>query len=363
MNSQDQTKEHDMSDEIKVLNVGAGFMGTLHAKAYEQIEAVKNVGIVTRNYSSSEKLANILSGDVPRFTDFEEALEKTCPDAVAISTYTDSHYHYVSTALNRGLHVFVEKPLAETIEESQALFALANHVNRKLYVGYILMTHPSWNQFTEIAHDLGKPLAMRMNLNQQAKGDFYDTLYNIMQVQSPIVDCGVHYVDIMYQMAQCRPVRVHAIGCRNWDLVPEHICNYGQLQVEFEDGSVGWYEAGWGPMMSETAYFIKDIVGPAGAASICPDKGRSDDKDHHVEANTIIRHYAEQKDKEFVREDEVIRIEEPDHDGLALLEQRAFVDCIRNDADMSSHQDRVITSLQIVFAADQSQKTKQVVEL
>jgi hypothetical protein len=82
-----------------------------------------------------------------------------------------------------------------------------------------------------------------------------------------------------------------------------------------------------------------------------------------VEANTIIRHYAEQKDKEFVREDEVIRIEEPDHDGLALLEQRAFVDCIRNDADMSSHQDRVITSLQIVFAADQSQKTKQVVEL
>jgi len=121
---------------------------------------------------------------------------------------------------------------------------------------------------------------MRMNLNQQAKGEFYDTLHNIMQVQSPIVDCGVHYVDIMYQMAQCRPVRVHAIGCRNWDLVPEHICNYGQLQVEFEDGSVGWYEAGWGPMMSETAYFIKDVAGPEGAASIVPDKGRSDDKDH-----------------------------------------------------------------------------------
>ena len=352
-----------MSDEIRVLSVGAGFMGTLHAKAYKQIAGVRNVGIVTRNYSSSETLAGILGGGVPRFTDFEEALAKTSPDAVAISTYTDSHYHYVSTALNRGLHVFVEKPLAETLEQSLELFDLANRVNRKLYVGYILMTHPSWNKFTEIAHALGKPLAMRMNLNQQAKGDFYDTLYNIMQVQSPIVDCGVHYVDIMYQMAQCRPVRVHAIGCRNWNLVPEHICNYGQLQVEFEDGSVGWYEAGWGPMMSETAYFIKDIVGPAGAASICPAKGRSDDKDHHVEANTIIRHYAEQKDKEFVRNDEIIRIEEPDHDGLALLEQQAFIDCIRKDTDMSSHQDRVITSLRIVFAADQSQKTKQVVEL
>jgi hypothetical protein len=46
-----------------------------------------------------------------------------------------------------------------------------------------------------------------------------------------------------------------------------------------------------------------------------------------------------------------------------LLEQQAFIDCIRNDTDMSSHQDRVMTSLRIVFAADQSQKTKQVVEL
>ena len=115
--------------------------------------------------------------------------------------------------------------------------------------------------------------------------------------------------------------------------------------------------------MSETAYFIKDVVGPGGAASIVPDKGRSDDKDHHVEANTIIRHYAEQKDKEFVRDDEVVTIDEPDHDGLALLEQKAFVDCIRNDTDMSSHQDRVMTSLRIVFAADESQKGRRVVEL
>ncbi|MFT5471552.1 MAG: putative dehydrogenase [Verrucomicrobiales bacterium] len=167
-----------MSSNIKVLNVGAGFMGTLHAKAFQQIDGVENVGIVTRNLSSSEKLGSVLGENVPRFTDFEEALEKTFPDAVAISTYTDSHYHYVSTALNRGLHVFVEKPLAETMEESRELFDLANKVNKKLYVGYILMTHPSWSKFTEIAHDLGKPLAMRMNLNQQAKGEFYDTLFN-----------------------------------------------------------------------------------------------------------------------------------------------------------------------------------------
>ena len=44
--------------------------------------------------------------------------------------------------------------------------------------------------------------------------------------------------------------------------------NYGQLQVAFDDGSVGWYEAGWGPMMSETAFFVKDVIGPKGSVSI-----------------------------------------------------------------------------------------------
>ena len=156
--------------------------------------------------------------------------------------------------------MFVEKPLAETIDECQELFDLANSVNKKLYVGYILMTHPSWNRFIEVSHDLGKPLAMRMNLNQQAKGDF-TTHSTILCRSSLIRDCGVHYlVDINHQMAQSKPVRVHAIGCRNWDKVPEHINNYGQLQVEFEDGSVGWYEAGWGPMMSEVAYFVKKML-------------------------------------------------------------------------------------------------------
>ena len=67
-------------------------------------------------------------------------------------------------------------------------------------------------------------------------------------------------------------------------------CPNCAAQVEFEDGSVGWYEAGWGPMMSETAYFIKDIIGPEGAASISVEKGRSDDKDHHADNNYYKLH-------------------------------------------------------------------------
>lgn len=57
--------------------------------------------------------------------------------------------------------------------------------------------------------------------------------------------------------------------------------NYGQLQVTFEDGSVGWYECGWGPMMSETAFFVKDVVGPKGSVSIVSSIDDSSDISSH----------------------------------------------------------------------------------
>ena len=55
---------------------------------------------------------------------------------------------------------------------------------------------------------------------------------------------------------------VSAIGVRLSDEIPKDNYNYGQLQIRFEDDSVGWYEAGWGPMISETAFFVKDVIGP-----------------------------------------------------------------------------------------------------
>ena len=58
------------------------------------------------------------------------------------------------------------------------------------------------------------------------------------------------------------------MGLRLSDEIADDMYNYGQLQVWFEDGSVGWYEAGWGPMMSETAFFVKDVVSPKGSVSI-----------------------------------------------------------------------------------------------
>ena len=121
-------------------------------------------------------------------------------------------------------------------------------------------------KFIEIARQLGTPLVFRMNLNQQSNGETWEWHKRLMDSFPPIVDCGVHYVDVMCQMTKAKPKRVQAMGVHLSKEVKEY--NYGVLQVGFDDGSVGWYEAGWGPMMSETAFFVKDVIGPKGSVSI-----------------------------------------------------------------------------------------------
>src|SRR5690606_13083536 len=68
------------------------------------------------------------------------------------------------------------------------------------------------------------------------------------------------YVDVMCQMTDAKPISVYAIGARLTNDIPMNNYNYGQLQIRFDDGSVGWYEAGWGPMVSETAFFCERCV-------------------------------------------------------------------------------------------------------
>jgi predicted dehydrogenase len=210
---------------------------------------------------------------------------------------------------------------------------------------------------------------MRMNLNQQSSGTQWQTHQNLIASMSPIVDCGVHYVDVMCQMTKARPIRVSAIQARLSNDLPEDRVNYGQLQVTFDDGSVGWYEAGWGPMMSETAFFVKDVVGPAGSVSIVAEKaaaaGMSANIDLHTQTECLRVHSSKlDSDGKFGHEDEMVRLtDEPDHNELCRREQDYFCRAIVEDLDLTDHMQDAVNSLRIVLAADESAQTGKTVEL
>ena len=262
--------------------------------------------------------------------------------------------------------MFCEKPLAHKIEDAEAVVAAARAGNKALIIGYILRVHPSWTRFVEIGQTLGKPLVMRMNLNQQSSGSFWGVHKKLMASTSPIVDCGVHYVDVMCQVTRSKPKSVHAVGARLTGEIPVGMYNYGHLHLTFENGSVGFYEAGWGPMMSETAYFIKDMIGPNGCVSItgAGDAG-SQDHDGHTKTGALKLHHAGlDAEGKFLKPDELIpTASEPGHQALCEAEQLLFLDAINSGRDLSEHHEDALNSLRIVFAADESVRTGEVVRL
>ncbi|MGC1496987.1 MAG: Gfo/Idh/MocA family oxidoreductase [Sulfitobacter sp.] len=338
---------------MRILIAGLGNMGLSHALAHHHHPDAQIVGLVNR----SGNVNHLDLQGYPVFTDFHTALGQTKPDLVVVATYSDSHAEYAIAAMDAGAHVFVEKPLATTVADAQSVVDKALATGRKLVVGYILRHHRSWQKLIAEARDLGGPYVFRMNLNQQSDGPTWETHKALMQTTSPLVDCGVHYVDVMCQITDAKPVRVNGMGLRLSDEIATDMYNYGQLQVTFDDGSVGWYEAGWGPMMSETAFFVKDVVSPKGSVSIVDgNKGSSDDVDGHTKVGSILVHTRDG--------DRMVEMpDEPGHQELCNTEQAYILDAIKNNTDLTRHMSDAVQSLAICLAADHSIRTGQPVTL
>ena len=347
---------------LRVVVAGLGNMGRSHALAYATNPGFEIAALVNR---SDVALPGPLAGR-PIGRSFDDAIREERPDAASINTYSDSHADFAVLALEAGCHVFVEKPLATTVVDARRVVDAAKANGRKLVIGYILRHHPSWMRLIAEARKLGGPYVFRMNLNQQSSGATWETHKQLMKTTSPIVDCGVHYLDVMCQITDAKPVEVRGMGLRLSDEVDPGMYNYGHLQVLFEDGSVGWYEAGWGPMISETAFFVKDVMSPRGCVSIVMAEGaRSDDIDTHTKTSTIRLHGAGRgADGKFLKPDELLSMQgEPGHQELCDLEQAFLLKAIRDNLDLTQHMEDAVKSLAVCLAADESVRTGKAVRL
>jgi predicted dehydrogenase len=346
---------------LRTIVVGLGQMGRSHALAYHRNPGFEIIGLINRSPGAlPEEL-----GGYPLLSDLEAGLELE-PDLVSINTYTDSHAELAIRAMEAGAHVFVEKPLADNADDARRVVETARGTGRKLVIGYILRHHPSWIEFIRLARELGPPFVMRMNLNQQSSGSAWEIHKRLMQSTSPVVDCGVHYLDVMCQITDARPVQVRGMGLRLSDEIAASQVNFGHLQVLFEDGSIGWYEAGWGPMISETAFFVKDVMSPKGCVSIIMEEGaKSADVDTHTKTSAIRVHRAALDEQGVFKEPDTLisMADEPGHQDLCEREQAFVLRAITEDLDLGRHMDDAVKSLEVVLAADRSMRERRAIDL
>jgi predicted dehydrogenase len=122
-------------------------------------------------------------------------------------------------------------------------------------------------------------------------------------------------------------------------------------------------------MISETAFFVKDVFGPNGSVSIVSKsasaKGKSDSVESHTKTESLLFHQAALNEKgQFKKEDTWIDLtDEPDHQELCNREQLYFLNAINSDIDLSTHIGDAVNSLRIAFACDESIRTGLMVKL
>jgi predicted dehydrogenase len=143
---------------IRVGVLGAGFMGTPHARAFARIPDVQVVGIFSRSVEKASVLAREVGAEP--FSDPMKLATDPRVDAISVTLPTQVHREYSVAALEAGKHVLVEKPMAVTVEECDAMIAAARQAKRILMVAHVLRYWPEYVALVQYVKSgaLGKPL-------------------------------------------------------------------------------------------------------------------------------------------------------------------------------------------------------------
>lgn len=310
----------------RVLIVGLGRMGYAHAMAASKIKDVEICGLVARNFKKYEKEVASFPG-VPLYMDYKVALKKAKPDAVIISTFTDTHGLFATLAMDAGAHVFVEKPLGTTRREAGYAIAMSRKTGKKLVVGFILRHHEIWKKLIECAKQLTGPYKVKITMNQHSTGKDWEYHQNLLKSGlSPLVDVGVHYVDVMNQIASGEVVDIKSKGHKDDPELPA--VNDARMIVEYSDGSEFYFESGFGPKIYPGDVPIRQIIAKDGEVTLTPH-------------NQIIFNGEE--------------INFPD-DGFKkceIAQQKFFFDVIRKDINLEPHWVSVAMSHAICFVAEE----------
>lgn len=119
--------------------IGVGHLGSLHAKMYAEIPSAHLVGVYDMDASRTEKAARVYNTQVS--SSLDELLEMV--SAVSIATPTKTHFDIASRVIAKGVHVLLEKPITQTVDEAESLIKLAKQNNVKIQVGHIERFNPA----------------------------------------------------------------------------------------------------------------------------------------------------------------------------------------------------------------------------
>lgn len=325
--------------------IGCGSMGAAHLDDICELENV-NIKCVC---DIKEERASLFASKyhAERIeNDWKKTVGANDVDIVIICTYPSNHLEILAECVKMGKHVLCEKPIAQNLEEGEKIVRLIKENPRvKVLIGYILRHNKTYRRVAQMIQSdaIGKPIVMRMAQNHHTMD--WEKYLRLICETSPILDCGVHYIDVMRWFTGAEVTEVGGIGLRTEADVPEDRYNYGLMTVKLSDGSVAYYEAGWGNTMA--ADNLKEFVGPKGRIRITYQMSRRQNQ----EEGDLIEYYTyPEKKYETIN---VLCKRKPTGDQLCAL-----IDMIENDACANPQIDDVWESFKWAVKADKIIKEK-----
>ncbi|MEX2581609.1 MAG: Gfo/Idh/MocA family oxidoreductase [Verrucomicrobiales bacterium] len=243
--------------------LGLGWFGEKHCEALAAIPNVELHAVCTR---TPERLAEVAEkfGVAKTFTDYREMLADPELESVSITTMWDQHAEPTIAALEAGKHVFLEKPMASTLADCDAIVEAAEAASGSFMVGHICRFNPRYAAAKQeiAAGKIGRIVSMyaRRNLPAWVGSTVLDKI-------GPIIGDGVHDTDLMFWFSESRAITAYAQTVH----FREHAHpDLGQVMYRLENGASCILESVW--CLPDTTPFQIDerleIVGTEGSISI-----------------------------------------------------------------------------------------------
>ncbi len=204
---------------LKIGVIGAGHLGKFHLNNWLEIDEVEVVGFCDTDDNNAN---NVISKyNLKRFSTAEELLDNC--DAVDIVAPTTFHYELCALALRKGKHVFVEKPLTNTMDEAKALLKLAVESNLKFQVGHVERFNPA---FVALKNYKLEPMFIEVHRLSQFNPRGTDV--------SVILDLMIHDIDIILHLVKSNVSYISANGV----VVLSDTPDIANVRIEFDNGCV-----------------------------------------------------------------------------------------------------------------------------
>ena len=204
---------------LKVGVFGAGHLGKFHLNNWKEIPGVDLVGFYDPDDDTAKDVSN--KYQLPRFIDADE-LMNAC-DAIDVVAPTNFHFEWCEKAVKKGKHVFVEKPLANTMDEARQLVNLAKESGIKFQVGHVERFNPAFLAVKDVALN-----PMFIEVHRLAQFNPRGTEVSV------ILDLMIHDIDIILSIVKSDVKNISASGVGVLTETP-YIAN---VRIEFHNGCV-----------------------------------------------------------------------------------------------------------------------------